>query len=64
MLILSRKAGENIIVTLPGGEQMLITVTTLSKSQCKLGFEAPKSVNIVRGELAAAGRYLPSTIGR
>lgn len=64
MLILSRKAGEKIVISLPGGQQMLIAVTALSKSQCKLGFEAPKNVNIVRGEIAAdTGRYLPS-LGR
>lgn len=50
MLVLSRKEGETIIFSC-GAEKVKLTVTNLTGSRVKLGFEANKKVNIVRGEL-------------
>jgi carbon storage regulator len=47
MLILSRKAGEEIIL----GNDIVIKVTEISKGSVKIGIEAPKETTILRGEL-------------
>ena len=47
MLALSRKQGESIII----GENIEITVLSITKDQIKLGIEAPKSVSIHRKEI-------------
>ena len=48
MLILSRKNGQQINI----GENISITVTSVSGSRVKLGIDAPDSVKIVRSEVA------------
>lgn len=55
MLVLSRKIGEKIIIETPAG-RVVVQVSQIvgGKSQSrrvKLGFEAPKSIPILRGEL-------------
>ena len=47
MLVLSRKAGQEIVV----GDNVRITVTKVSGNRVTLGVEAPESVRILRGEL-------------
>ena len=47
MLVISRKAGEGIII----GEGIKITVAEISKDKIKLGIEAPPDVRIIREEL-------------
>lgn len=47
MLVLSRKVGETIWV----GDEVEIVITEIKGDQIKLGIQAPKSVEIVRGEL-------------
>ncbi len=47
MLILSRKAGEEIIL----GNDIVIKITEISKSTVKIGIQAPKETLILRGEL-------------
>jgi len=50
-LILTRKKGEKIIVQENGRVICTVTVTNVSPTQCKLGFEADKSVRIDREEV-------------
>ena len=50
-LILTRKKGEKIIVQQDGRIICTVTVTNLSPTQCKLGFQADKSVRIDREEV-------------
>ncbi len=50
-LILTRKKGEKIIVQQDGRVICTVTVTNLSPTQCKLGFQADKSVRIDREEV-------------
>lgn len=47
MLVLSRKAGETIWI----GEEVEIVITEVKGDQVKVGIRAPKSIDIVRGEL-------------
>ncbi len=47
MLILTRKAGESIVV----GNSIRITVVELSQGVVRLGFEAPSDVSIYRDEI-------------
>lgn len=49
MLVLSRKTGEDIYI----GEQLRLVVLEQSRSgEIRLGFEGPRSIAVVRGEIA------------
>ena len=50
-LILTRKIGERVKITTPRGEICTVTVTNLTPTQCKLGFQADSSVRIDREEV-------------
>ena len=47
MLVLSRKAGERILI----GDNVAIEVTRIGPNSVGIGIEAPVDVNIVREEL-------------
>ena len=47
MLVLSRKANEQIII----GDNIRLTVVSIRGNQVRIGFEAPLSVSIFREEL-------------
>lgn len=47
MLVLSRKAGERILI----GDDVTITVVRIGPNSVRVGIEAPRSTNIVREEL-------------
>ncbi len=47
MLVLSRKAGERILV----GDDVVITVVRVGPNSVRVGIEAPRDMNIVREEL-------------
>lgn len=47
MLVLTRKAGEELII----GDNIRVTVTRVSGNRVTLGISAPDDVRIVRGEL-------------
>ena len=47
MLVLSRKQYEQIRI----GNQVLVTVVEIGPNSVRLGFEAPREVNILRTEL-------------
>ena len=59
MLVLSRKLNEQIII----GDNIRITVVAVRGNQVRLGFEAPRDVNIQRQELVfdASPRSRPAT---
>lgn len=52
MLVLSRKAGEEIII----GDNVKVVVNRIAGNRVTIGIEAPDRVPIVRGELAAITR--------
>ena len=47
MLVLSRKAGETVLI----GDRIKVSVLNLEGGRVRLGFEAPEDVRILRGEL-------------
>lgn len=58
MLNLSRKTWESVIITLPDGERITITITRVTSERAKsrekvvgLGFEAPRNITIHRKEV-------------
>lgn len=51
MLVLSRKAGERIVI----GDDVAITVVRIGPNSVRIGIEAPRSMNIVREELCDFG---------
>lgn len=48
MLVLSRKVGERVLV----GKNVVVTVCRIGPNSVRLGIDAPKDLNIVRGELS------------
>ena len=56
MLVLSRKAGERILV----GDDVTITVVRIGPNSVRLGIEAPRETTIVREELCMPTAGLPS----
>ena len=46
MLVLTRKVGEKIIIG-----DIVVTVTEIRGDRVRLGIDAPRSINIARGEL-------------
>lgn len=50
MLILQRKVGESIII----GDNITITVQSISSDKVKIAIDAPKDVQIIREELKIA----------
>jgi carbon storage regulator len=52
MLVLSRKVGEEIVI----GSNIRVRVLAVQGNQIRLGFVAPREVNIQRQELLEPGR--------
>jgi carbon storage regulator len=59
MLVLSRKAGERILI----GEDIAITIVRIGPNTVKIGIDAPRDMNIVREELCAASGGKPEGAG-
>ena len=56
MLVLSRCKGESIILTVPPSDKpteivVMLVRNRVGNSKCRLGFDAPREVHIVREEL-------------
>lgn len=51
MLVLSRRAGERICITLPDGRDVVVEVVRVERDHVRLGFKADRGVTIDRGEL-------------
>lgn len=49
MLILTRKAGESIVI----GDDVVITIVEAGRDQVRIGIEAPRSVAVHRKEVYA-----------
>lgn len=52
MLILTRRVGETLIIDLPTGEQIKVTVLGIKGNQVRIGTNAPDDIAIVREELS------------
>jgi len=51
MLILTRRPGEKLIIDLPTGETIEVTVLEVKGNQIRIGTDAPDDIAIVREEL-------------
>jgi len=51
MLILTRRPGETLIIELPNGKQIDVTVLEVKGNQGRLGTDAADEIAIVRKEL-------------
>ena len=49
MLVLTRKAGEELVI----GDNIRVTINRVSGNRVTIGISAPEDVRIVRGELKA-----------
>jgi carbon storage regulator len=58
MLVLSRKAGEEILI----GDGIRLVVNRISGNRVTLGIVAPRDVHIARGELKGAEAQADETI--
>jgi carbon storage regulator len=47
MLVLARKIGEQVVVN----NNIIITILEIDRGKCRIGFEAPEEVTILRKEL-------------
>lgn len=47
MLVLSRKTGEQLLI----GDDIVITIVRVTDNNVRLGIDAPRQVNVARGEL-------------
>jgi len=54
MLILTRRVGETIIIELPTGELIDVTVLGVKGNQVRIGTQAPDNIPIMREELLAS----------
>lgn len=61
MLILTRRVGEQVILTYPGQPPVTITVNAVQGRRCVLAFEADPAIGIVRPE---AKRTLPLPVAK
>ena len=51
MLVLTRRVGESILIKLPTGEQITVTVLGIKGNQVRIGTDAPDDISIVREKL-------------
>lgn len=49
MLVLTRKAGEQIMI----GDDIVVTVILVDGNKVSLGIDAPREVRVLRGEIEA-----------
>ena len=56
MLVLSRKKSEVVMVTLPDGREISVTVCEVRGEKVRIGFEAPADVAVHRQEVHEAVR--------
>lgn len=51
MLVLTRRPGQSIILTLPNGSEIRLLLKKCSKSQAQIGIQCADNVNIRRDEI-------------
>lgn len=51
MLLLTRKKGERIRLTLPDGRAIWVTLVSVERFVARIGFECPREIEIEREEL-------------
>ena len=56
MLVLTRRLEEGLVITVPGGETITISVFAIEGDRVKLGIDAPRHMTVLRQELSEAVR--------
>lgn len=51
MLVLTRKEGERVVINFPG-QRVVLEVCKVEGDRVRLGFDAPRSVAVLREEIA------------
>lgn len=51
MLILSRRSGQDIDVTLEDGRRITVVITEVREGVARIGIDAPRTIRIDRGEV-------------
>lgn len=51
MLVISRKVGESVILTLESGDKIKIQVTDIDRNKVRIGIDAPKEIGVFRSEI-------------
>lgn len=51
LLVLNRRLSESLVITLPDGRTVKVTVTSIADGKVRLGIEADRDVGIWRSEL-------------
>lgn len=59
MLNLTRRPGETIVMTLPSGETIRITVLNIKGNQVRIGTDAPNHIAVDRQEIYERKRQGP-----
>lgn len=54
MLVLSRNPSESVLLILPDGREITLTVIAVRDSRARLGIDAPNDVTILREEVQQA----------
>lgn len=52
MLVLTRQAGERIVISM-GDTEVVLTVTQISRGKARIGVDAPSHVRVDREEISA-----------
>lgn len=52
MLVLGRLVGERVRLTCPDGTVIWVTVTHAERGKARIGFDAPRGVQVFREEVA------------
>lgn len=51
MLVLSRHRSESVVLVLPDGREVNVTLCDVRADKARIGFEAPQDVKIMRREI-------------
>lgn len=51
MLVLGRKHHEQLVLKVPGGKSIVVTVCRFNRNNVWIGIDAPRDVIVLRGEL-------------
>ncbi|MEX0641813.1 MAG: carbon storage regulator [Pirellulales bacterium] len=54
MLVLTRKTGERLVLTI-GGHRVTIGILAMARGRAQIGIDAPRQISVLREELVGTG---------
>ena len=51
MLVVMRRSGQDVVITLPDGQRIVVTVVRVNGTTARIAINAPATVGILRGEV-------------